>query len=321
MNDIRPAAEGRFPKVLREALAAVLVAALFAGCSTQVERDGPPPDPARASEAPAVVPKAEPRSRYGNPASYEVLGRRYYTLTSSEGFVERGVASWYGKKFHGRRTSSGEPYDMYKMTAAHKRLPLPTYVEVTNLDNGRKAIVKVNDRGPFHGNRIIDLSYAAALKLGIADAGTGFVEVRALTPGGDTGAPRLARAPAAATAPGAQVELASTEPVPPTATRRTPEGIAMPLPPPAAEAAAQARPSLAAMYLQVGAFNDFANAAKLRDRVREAVGPTVDIARADDGTIPRYRVQVGPVASVDSADSIVEAIEALGIVDHYFVTN
>ena len=130
-----------------------------------------------------AVPKAEPKSRYGNPASYEQFGKRYYVLPSSKGFVQEGVASWYGTKFHGERTSSGEKYDMYAMTAAHKTLPLPTYVEVINKDNGRRAIVKVNDRGPFHDGRIIDLSYAAATKLGVAKTGTANVRIRALQPG------------------------------------------------------------------------------------------------------------------------------------------
>lgn len=127
-----------------------------------------------------AVPRIEPRSRYGNPPYYEVSGRRYYVRASSEDYVERGIASWYGAKFHGRRTSSGEPYDMYAMTAAHTTLPLPTYVRVTHLRNGRSVVVKVNDRGPFHDNRLIDLSYVAALKLGIVSEGTGLVEVRAL---------------------------------------------------------------------------------------------------------------------------------------------
>ena len=135
------------------------------------------------SRIPNAVPKNEPKSRYGNPESYVVFGKRYYVMESSKGFVERGIASWYGTKFHGRRTSSGETYDMYAMTAAHKNLPLPTYVKVTNLDNGRHIIVKVNDRGPFHENRIIDLSYTAAIKLDIVKKGTGLVEVRALQAG------------------------------------------------------------------------------------------------------------------------------------------
>ena len=112
-----------------------------------------------------------------------VNGKQYFTLPSARGFVQRGIASWYGPKFHGRRTSSGETYDMYKMTAAHKTLPLPTHVSVRNLATGREIVVRVNDRGPFHGDRILDLSYAAATKLGIARRGTGLVEVRALESG------------------------------------------------------------------------------------------------------------------------------------------
>lgn len=160
-----------------------VVLILLGSCGIIVEKDGAPERPVDVSRVPDAVPKYEERSKYGNPPSYEVLGKRYYVLDSSEGFVERGIASWYGKKFHGRRTSSGETYDMYAMTAAHKHLPLPTYVEVTNLENNRRVVVKVNDRGPFHANRIIDLSYSAAVKLGIVSKGTGLVEVRAIQPG------------------------------------------------------------------------------------------------------------------------------------------
>ncbi len=140
--------------------------------------------PVDISSIPDAVPRREPRSRYGNPTSYEVHGKRYRVLARADGYVERGIASWYGTKFHGRRTSSGEPYDMFAMTAAHRSLPLPTYVAVTNLENGRRVVLKVNDRGPFRHNRIIDLSYAAAVKLGISEVGTGLVEVRALDPDG-----------------------------------------------------------------------------------------------------------------------------------------
>lgn len=152
------------------------------GVVTTGEQDGPPSGHVDVSTVPDAVPRVEPRSRYGNPRSYVVNGRRYHTLRSSAGYRERGVASWYGTKFHGRRTSSGEPYDMYAMTAAHRSLPLPTYVEVTNLSNGRRIVVRVNDRGPFHPNRIIDLSYTGASKLGILGKGTGLVEVRAIDP-------------------------------------------------------------------------------------------------------------------------------------------
>ena len=156
---------------------------LLVGCGGGVmdARDSAPTRSPDVSSIPNAVPRDEPKSKYGNPAHYDVFGKRYYTLNSSKGYHEKGIASWYGKKFHGRRTSSGEVYDMYAMTAAHKTLPLPTYVEVTNLANGRSIIVKVNDRGPFHGNRLIDLSYTAAKKLDIISEGTGRVEIRAIT--------------------------------------------------------------------------------------------------------------------------------------------
>lgn len=137
------------------------------------------PDPASIPDA---VPKQESLSRYGNRPSYEANGHTYHVLSTSEGYDEEGVASWYGPKFQGRRTSSGEPFDMNQMTAAHRTLPLPTYVEVTNLENGRKAIVRVNDRGPFKKGRLIDLSYIAAVKLGIVATGTARVRVRAVGP-------------------------------------------------------------------------------------------------------------------------------------------
>jgi rare lipoprotein A len=115
-------------------------------------------------------------------ARYEVFGRTYRTLESSEGYEEEGIASWYGEEFHGRSTSSGEPYDMYAMTAAHRTLPLPSYLEITNLANGRRVVVRVNDRGPFHEDRLIDVSYAAAHRLGLIGTGTARVRIRALRP-------------------------------------------------------------------------------------------------------------------------------------------
>jgi len=131
---------------------------------------------------PDAKPKHEPKSRIGNPKSYTVFKKQYQVLPSSKGYVARGKASWYGKKFHGYHTSNGEVYDMYGMSAAHKTLPLPTYAKVTNLENGKSIIVKINDRGPFHEDRIIDLSYAAAAKLGMLAKGTGNVEVKAIDP-------------------------------------------------------------------------------------------------------------------------------------------
>lgn len=147
------------------------------------QRDSGPARAPDLSRIPEPVPRAEPRARYGNRSPYTVLGRSYHVLPSADGYVERGIASWYGQKFHGRPTSSLEPYDMCAFTAAHKTLPLPSYVRVTNLDNGASVIVRVNDRGPFHDGRIIDLSYVAALRLGIHARGTGRVEVRAIDVG------------------------------------------------------------------------------------------------------------------------------------------
>ncbi len=168
---------------------AFLLSLLLGGCSIQgplfPEEDHGPNHPVDVSHVPDAVPQDVPRSRYGNPDSYTVLGRTYHVLKDARGFRQRGLASWYGMKFHGRRTSSGERYDMYAMTAAHKTLPLPTWVRVTNLENGRSVVVKVNDRGPFHDGRIIDLSYAAAAKLGMLGRGTAPVEIVVLTPGDD----------------------------------------------------------------------------------------------------------------------------------------
>lgn len=142
--------------------------------------DGPPLNSIRASDVKDAQPADEPLARYGNQSPYEVFGKRYYVLESSENYVQRGTASWYGSKFHGRKTSSGEPYDMRLATAAHKTLPLPSYAEVTNLDNGHKVIVKINDRGPFKDDRLIDMSYGAALRLDMIGTGTAPVEVRVI---------------------------------------------------------------------------------------------------------------------------------------------
>jgi rare lipoprotein A len=185
-------------------LAAAALAGSFAGCT-----DGPQPRPATTPGRPDVrpaspasrpidaelmkipepVPKNEPLAAQGNPPFYDVYGTRYTVMRDARGYIERGVASWYGPDFHGLKTSTGEPYDMYGLTGAHKTLPLPCYVEVVNLANGRSVVVRVNDRGPFKANRIIDLSYTAALRLGMLQAGTALVEVRVLEPGGQVPRP------------------------------------------------------------------------------------------------------------------------------------
>jgi rare lipoprotein A len=154
--------------------------------------DGPSTLDLKASDVADAAPRAEPLARYGNHSPYEVFGKQYTVLKSNEGYHERGTASWYGSKFHGRRTSSGEPYDMHLATAAHKSLPLPTYAEVTNLDNGRKVIVKINDRGPFKNGRLIDMSYGAALRLDMIATGTARVDVRVIDVYSDSGEQVLA---------------------------------------------------------------------------------------------------------------------------------
>src|SRR6516162_3760878 len=180
---------GRASASWRTGAAALGLLALSA-CSVTAQRPAPPAPappaaaPARGMESiPDAVPRIEPRSAHGNPPFYDVLGQRYHVLASADGYLERGVASWYGPTFHGGNTSNGESYDMYGITAAHKTLPLPCYARVTNLRNGRSVVVRINDRGPFVANRLIALSYTAAARLDMLREGTTLVEVRTLAPG------------------------------------------------------------------------------------------------------------------------------------------
>jgi rare lipoprotein A len=179
--------------------AAALLAGL-AGCATAPHREPAPtvtlpPLPKNIATIPDAIPRIEPRAAHGNPPFYDVGGKRYYVLATAEGYEATGVASWYGPTFDGLRTSDGDRYDMYGMTAAHKTLPLPCYVRVTNLSNGRSVVVKINDRGPFVANRLIDLSYVAAAKLGMLATGTALVEVKAITPQTPVEITRIAESP------------------------------------------------------------------------------------------------------------------------------
>jgi peptidoglycan lytic transglycosylase len=187
---------------VRLLLTACLCGWILAGCSIAGRRPEPAPAPAVVPPPPATVdsngdmiPRAEPRSAHGNPPFYNVLGKHYVVLATADGYLERGVASWYGPTFHGESTSNGEKYDMYAMTAAHKTLPLPTYARVTNLKNGRSIVVRINDRGPFVSNRLIDLSYTAASKLDMLKEGTTLVEIKALTVSEPDDLSRSAQAP------------------------------------------------------------------------------------------------------------------------------
>jgi len=161
-----------------------LVTLFVAGPGFCESFDGAPDNPPPVQHVKDAVPKWEPLSRFGNAPFYTVGGKQYDLTTSVNGFKQRGIASWYGTKFHHQKTSSGETYNMYAMTAAHKTLPIPSYARVTNLKNGKQIVVKINDRGPFHSKRIVDLSYAAATKLGITTSGTGMVELEVLPPKG-----------------------------------------------------------------------------------------------------------------------------------------
>ncbi|HEY0766853.1 MAG TPA: septal ring lytic transglycosylase RlpA family protein [Steroidobacteraceae bacterium] len=189
------------------AVSATALCLLLAACSVIRHRPAPAPEhapppapapvppPAAIESIPDATPRSEARSAHGNPPFYDVLGRRYFVLAAADGYLERGVASWYGPNFHGGNTSSGESYDMYGMSAAHKTLPLPTFARVTNLRNGKSVVVRINDRGPFVANRLIDLSYTAAARLDMLREGTTLVEVRALTPGAPDELTRTAQSP------------------------------------------------------------------------------------------------------------------------------
>lgn len=240
---------------------------------------GMPAPPRDLASIPDAVPREEPRSRYGNPESYEVFGRRYKVMKSAKGHVERGLASWYGPGFHAERTSSGEPYDMYSMTAAHKTLPIPAYVRVTNLENGRSVVVRVNDRGPFVGDRIIDLSYTAAWKLDMLRAGTAKVEVRVLEPGRRAPPPPVVAA-ATASAPAASPATGG-----------------------------------GGRMLQVGSFGSRANADALAARLKASGIDGASVSEADVGGRRLYRVRVGPVADAAQAAQLTDRLRAAGIPD------
>ena len=276
-------------RFLRTNLIIVATLMLFA-CSTtqQREQQDSAPHPSQVPDIasiPDAVPRQEPLSRYGNMPSYEVFGKTYYTKASAEGYVERGLASWYGTKFHGRRTSSGEPYDMYAMTAAHKTLPLPTYAEVTNLENGRKVIVRINDRGPFVGDRIIDLSYTAAVKLGIKERGTGMVEVRAITPGGAS--PSTPRQPSE------------------TQTQAQPQP----------QQVAQTSPVDSGVYLQVGAFSTMSRAQEVKTTLQLQISDSVRIQPVSRPQGDVYRVRIGPLASVEQSDALSDKLKSMGFAE------
>ena len=238
---------------------------------------------------PDAVPQEEPRSRSGNSPEYQVFGKTYRTMKQAGSFKERGHASWYGKKFHGRKTANGELYDMFKMTAAHKTLPLPSYVRVTNLANGKSTIVRVNDRGPFHKGRIIDLSYAAAAKLDIINHGAVEVEIEAVT--ADSRSTMVAAAPPAPL-PAEVAVVPSPPPVP-----------AAPAP---AEHKAEVRaaPPTEQGWLQVASFIDPINAVALREELQNKGFTGVTVIMTDLGGETLHRVVAGPFREEANANDL-----------------
>ena len=241
----------------------------------------------------------EPRSPVGNRSPYTVLGKQYQVLDRPGGYVEQGTSSYYGAKFHGRRTSNQEVYDMYAFSAAHKTLPLPSFARVTNLDNGKSVVVRVNDRGPFHDGRVIDLSYAAAVKLGIVARGTGRVEVRALTPG-EAGAPvsYAATAPAAGRVDGPDRPATAT-----TATTA--------LPSTGLDTLVQALPSTTGSFAQapVSVTPVAAQVAVATPVPHSSASPVVAGTSIPSGPV----LQVASFSSLDNARRALERLAAAGI--------
>ena len=255
--------------------------------------DAYPLEPPDVTKVPDAEPRIEQPSRAGNRPNYEVWGKTYHVLPDATGYEKRGTASWYGEKFHGYATSNGEIYDMYKMSAAHRSLPLPTFARVTSLDNGRSVIVRVNDRGPFHSDREIDLSYAAAARLGFLENGTGSVKVEAINPeqwlaergrGGGSASPQSSAPEAPPIA-----SNAASMPVPSAA----PVAAEMaPSPQLQATQASSQEEAGDVMYLQIAALGNPEGAQQLQRRLQGEQPHAVRIMSDADV----YRVQVGPIA-------------------------
>lgn len=255
------------------------------------------------SSTPKPAPKgADGYSKYGNPNNYEVLGERYSVMRDNRGYKETGIASWYGPGFHGKRASAGETYDQNAMTAAHKTLRIPCFVEVTNLQNGRKAVLRVNDRGPFHENRIIDLSKAAAEKLGVIATGTAMVEVRHID----------VEAPVESLDGTLQAMAQPVAPVPVVASVASVQSSSVMF-----SETRQPVPEWGGnIYVQLGAFSQRPNAEQLRGKLEMANIRGVNVVQKDDGL---FRVRIGPLASVDDADALAAKLDAAGVNNRHMV--
>ncbi|MBB5205639.1 rare lipoprotein A [Inhella inkyongensis] len=290
------------------ALLALLLLALLQGCATRSpspgsERDGPEASPPRyLDQVPDAVPRVEPIRLGGPNKPYEVLGERYVPLLEDLPYEEQGLASWYGKKFHGRRTASGETYNMYAMSAAHPRWPLPSYARVRNPANGREVIVRVNDRGPFHRGRVIDLSYTAALKLDLL-RGVAPVEIRRLS-FDEIRAGRWSR-PETDPVLAAPADAAAAPPAPTTEDLRDPESK------PLAEAAPEVRAASRGLWLQLGAFRQLEGVLALKEKIQTRwpeLAPLLTSYR-DRGL---NRLQLGPFETREQAEAQAQALREAG---------
>lgn len=278
-----------------------------------IESDGAPPSHVDLSGVPDAVPKAQPLSDLGNHSPYVVLGKRYRVLPSATGYQATGIASWYGSKFHGRLTSSGQPYDMYRMTAAHRSLPIPSFVEVKNLDNGRRVVVEINDRGPFRDGRIIDLSYAAAVRLGFVHEGVTRVRLEALDPSAGsqvgtrgTGEPPVSQASVNVARVGSS-SAGSNE----AASRHRMAGDSQRMAGDSQRMAGNSQRmggdshGMAGnrLFLQAGAFATPEAAADFSDVLKDIVGDRVRIVRFPSQD-ELHRVRVGPIGDLEEASRL-----------------
>ncbi len=281
----------------------ISLALLLSGCTATGGRyggsDGAPPGDFDASKIPDAVPKPEARSRYGNSPNYVVAGKRYHVLSSAQGYSKVGYASWYGTKFHGQHTSSREPYNMFSMTAASTTLPIPTYVRVTNLENNRSAIVKVNDRGPFKSNRIIDLSYAAAKKLGYADNGTTLVRVTAIDT--DSKNTFFASNDHATSIPAAISDRSDIH----SSSHHHQKSIS-------AQHTQLAVNNGNTLYLQIGAFKTRSKAVNLSRQISALTQADVSVKESYRHNHTIYRVHIGPLANNTQTDKIKSLLQQHG---------
>ncbi|PXF30372.1 hypothetical protein WH50_15670 [Pokkaliibacter plantistimulans] len=330
-----------------------IVSALLAGCSStgtrtenagrySISKDRGPSEYRDVAQIPDAVPQVMPYSKWGNKTPYEVWGKTYTVMPSHIGYRAEGLASWYGEKFHGHRTSSGDDYDLYGMSAAHKSLPIPSFAKVTNLDNGRSVIVKVNDRGPFHEDRLIDLSYAAAAKLGYADKGTARVRVESIDAAKwqrDHYHSSVATSEPLETSTGLTAVTLESKPVAPIKTSATPRmgsSSASSLPAVSstrvvgapAPVVASSKPTLSATsaplaagnYLQVAAFSSAQAADQLSQRLKLELGEQrakVDPAEVNGQTL--YRVKIGPLREGEDVSSLSAGLEGIGLSQPYLV--